>query len=274
MNNIDDIHGFVHFLQEHFSSWEICSYNPSIPQHLLSPKHTTLNSIFIFPIKSCAAVLLTQPWTLGKNGLLLDRKWLIIDERSGTILTQKRYPKMALIRPQIDLVKGFMQLKAHGFIQCNAISLWNRSTASDSAQTIHLQLCGRQVKVVLDANHSDIDKWLSSFLNIQVRLCYLEPPHIQHNISSSRNENSEQGVSKSASNESPYLIVNESSFKYIRDRVQDTKWGDIMSFRPNFIIGDNLEPFEEDLWESVDIGNQRFNVRKELFGMIINQIPF
>ena len=37
-------------------------------------------ALWLYPIKSCAALAVTE-WPLGPNGLLLDREWALVDER-------------------------------------------------------------------------------------------------------------------------------------------------------------------------------------------------
>ena len=56
----------------------------------------TLSDLIIYPVKSLAGIHLTH-WQVTKKGLLYDRQWMLIDEQ-GQFLSQRRLPKMALIK--------------------------------------------------------------------------------------------------------------------------------------------------------------------------------
>jgi uncharacterized protein YcbX len=53
----------------------------------------------VYPVKSCAGVTLDAA-RLGDTGLALDRAWMVVDAQSA-FLTQRQWPRMALVRPQI-----------------------------------------------------------------------------------------------------------------------------------------------------------------------------
>ena len=63
-----------------------------------------LTAIYVYPIKSCAAFE-TRSWPLGPNGLLLDREWALVGA-DGAALTLRQAPRLAAIRPRIDLAAG------------------------------------------------------------------------------------------------------------------------------------------------------------------------
>jgi len=63
----------------------------------------TLTQLILYPIKSCAGIALSEA-TLTEAGLMhediYDREWMVVDLQ-GNFLTQREYPRMALIRPRI-----------------------------------------------------------------------------------------------------------------------------------------------------------------------------
>ena len=59
----------------------------------------TIARLFIYPIKSCAGVELTEA-ILTETGLDLDRSWMVVED-GGMFVTQREQPRMALIRPQL-----------------------------------------------------------------------------------------------------------------------------------------------------------------------------
>jgi uncharacterized protein len=65
----------------------------------------TVVGLWVYPIKSCGGIALREA-TLTADGIDLDRAWMVVDE-SGEFVTQRDYPRMALIQPtlkQFDMV--------------------------------------------------------------------------------------------------------------------------------------------------------------------------
>lgn len=74
-----------------------------------NPKSGELKYIFIYPIKSCAAISIPFNWILDENGLKYDRQWMIVTG-AGTCLTQKQEPTMCLIKSKINLNENTLEL--------------------------------------------------------------------------------------------------------------------------------------------------------------------
>lgn len=77
-----------------------------------SALHARLAQLFVYPVKSCAGVAVTEAELLD-TGFDLDRAWMVVDER-GQFVTQRELPRMALIRPQIKHLE--VVLRAPGML--------------------------------------------------------------------------------------------------------------------------------------------------------------
>ena len=72
------------------------------PTHLPASDITAhIQRLFIYPVKSCAGIELTES-PLCEFGLDLDRAWMVVDA-SGDFVTQRELPRMALIKPQLKM---------------------------------------------------------------------------------------------------------------------------------------------------------------------------
>jgi uncharacterized protein len=60
-----------------------------------------ISRLFIYPVKSCAGIELTES-PLCEFGLDLDRAWMVVDA-NGDFVTQRELPRMALIKPQLKM---------------------------------------------------------------------------------------------------------------------------------------------------------------------------
>ncbi len=58
-----------------------------------------LSEILIYPVKSLAEIKVSN-WQVNEKGLLHDRKWMLIDN-NNQFLSQRRVPKMVLIKTQL-----------------------------------------------------------------------------------------------------------------------------------------------------------------------------
>ncbi len=72
----------------------------------------TLARLFVYPVKSCAGVEVREA-PLAETGLDLDRAWMAVDGR-GQFVTQRQWPRMALVRPQVKVSE--VVLRAPGML--------------------------------------------------------------------------------------------------------------------------------------------------------------
>lgn len=59
----------------------------------------TISQLFAYPIKSLAGISVSSAIVIEK-GFQHDRRWMLIDEKNN-FLALKKFPKMALLPPQI-----------------------------------------------------------------------------------------------------------------------------------------------------------------------------
>jgi len=60
---------------------------------------TRIARLFVYPVKSCAGVEVTEA-LLTETGLDLDRAWMVVDAQ-GDFVTQRELPRMALVKVQL-----------------------------------------------------------------------------------------------------------------------------------------------------------------------------
>lgn len=211
----------------------------------------TLKSIRIFPIKSCAPIVVTDEWELTAKGLKYDREWMIINGANGTALTQKNEPKMCLIKPSIDESKNVLRLEFPQ-VEFIEIPLKTENTLKRDASMCETKVCGDRIKCY-DCGES-VGKWLSDALMIEgLRLIHQS------------DENERKNGNLALANEAQFLLISEPSVKLLMSYVED--WDIIEDtenivnrFRGNLIV-DNIEAFEENEWKSLKIGKNEFEIQ-------------
>ncbi|KAK7719686.1 hypothetical protein SLS64_001865 [Diaporthe eres] len=115
MSSIADVDAFVAFITDFYceqtspdeASQDILS-GPELQPELL------VAGITVYPIKSCGGFTVPQVtvWEVRPEGLAWDREWCLLHRGSGHALSQKRYPRMALIKPFLDFETGQLPVSA------------------------------------------------------------------------------------------------------------------------------------------------------------------
>ena len=113
---------------------------------MASPNMPTLDSasditahisrLFIYPVKSCAGIELTES-PLCEFGLDLDRAWMVVDGH-GNFVSQREQPRMALITPKLKMNE--LILRAPGMLALHVnidaveapaqVTVWNDTVSA------------------------------------------------------------------------------------------------------------------------------------------------
>jgi molybdenum cofactor sulfurtransferase len=117
MSTISDVDAFIDFIREFY-----CDTNapitsqpaPGIPDPM--PSALVVQSITVYPIKSCGGFEIPRGnrWEVRAEGLVWDREWCLIHRGTGQALSQKRHPRMALLRPSLDFKAGVLRVNFQG----------------------------------------------------------------------------------------------------------------------------------------------------------------
>lgn len=205
----------------------------------------TLTGLVIYPLKSCAGITLEMA-VLGEAGLSFggvgDREWMLVDA-DGQFLTQREYPRMALIVP--SLMDSALMLSAPGQLPF-ALPL-----AHDLKATT--RMVGIWDDRVEAADCGDAAaRWCSAALDTPCRL-------VRFGLAARRVTSGKwtggQGVPTRFADGYPILVIGAPSLVEINLRLMQAGRAALPMdrFRPNVVI-DGLEPFEEDYVGHFNLG--------------------
>ena len=116
MSTYADCEAAVALVQEHFVTAGEASAASAPPARLSAAGGggggggggavAVVESIMLYPVKSCAAFEVgSWPVVAAGGGLLHDRQWSVVDA-DGAVVTQRRAPAMVRLRPVVDLEAG------------------------------------------------------------------------------------------------------------------------------------------------------------------------
>lgn len=284
MSNLKDVETLINFIKEFYvdSSLPLTTSAPthSIPDSLSGSFF--VESLAVFPIKSCAAYKIPSdiPWEVGAKGLAWDREWCLVHEGTNVALSQKRFPRMALIRPEIDLRNRVLRLSFGSepsttrSLEVSLDSDPMRSTSLNTcdASTINKpsSVCGEDVAVNVYTS-PDVAGFFMEALGVPCTLARfpsdgaIRQAKVRVPGSSPGKQATETGKAIALSNESPILLVSRSSVNRLNEQIKHSggtgKAVAADSFRGNIVVAQELPggyaetPYAEEGWSSLHIGN-------------------
>ncbi|KAJ9300546.1 hypothetical protein DTO271G3_1710 [Paecilomyces variotii] len=277
MSNMRDIEVFLAFIDEFYveKAPELDIFR--VPMQV-QDSNFYVESLCVYPIKSCGSFKVPsgQRWEIRREGLAWDREWCLIHQGTGVALNQKRYPRMALIQPYIDLNRGVLRitLSAHSGSDPQSLEV---SLAKEDPDLVAAEICrsskktstvcGDLVTVQVYSSPS-VSTFFSDFLNVPCTLARFPPqtstryskprrPFVRktkHTGNAMPGAFPERPMSSPErqnpillSNESPVLLISRSSVNRLNETIKaNSKNGGRISravaadvFRANIVVAEN-----------------------------------
>jgi len=203
----------------------------------------TVTELFIYPIKSCAGISVPEAQFLV-SGLVAhgvhDREWMLVT-REGQFLTQREYPRMALLTPRI--IGDAVEVSAPGMPPLRL------PLAHDPmAPGITVQIWDHSV---LAADCGDAAAaWFGDAIGGTCRLVRFRP-EVQRPTSTKWTGGAPAGTR--FADGYPILVIGQASLDDLNARLAAAGRAPLPMnrFRPNLVVA-GLEAFEEDYVESFD----------------------
>jgi len=202
-----------------------------------------LSQIYVYPVKSLAGIQVEQ-WPVDKTGLRYDRKWMLVDA-AGQFLSQRRLPKMALIKTRIAENQLILSVPSQDDLVL--------PLQSDEGDDLNVEIWND--RCVAKTTNDKADDWLSRFLDCECRLVY-HPEHRVRKVDPKYADDSDQTA---FSDGFPFLIVSDASLQALNQAMNLDLT--MIRFRPN-LVATNCESYAEDSWRQISIDNITFRLPK------------
>lgn len=280
MTNTGDIDILLAFLDEFYveKAPRINGFMPTVVNSSMPHSRFYIESLSVFPIKSCGTFKVPNGvrWEIKRQGLAWDREWCLVHQGTGVALNQKKYPRMALIRPFVDLDKGILRVTCGDTVtdqKSLEISLSREGTSVMSTSLCQRSsnksstVCGDQVDIQAYTS-SSVSAFFSAFLGVPCTLARF-PPQCSTRYSKLGNPSSQakQSFNKPImpgsfpqdlpppeqppillSNESPVLLISRSSVNRLNETIKATSTrgngtGKAVAadvFRGNIVVAEQL----------------------------------
>ena len=285
MSNMQDVKTFVEFVEEFFV--DKTEAPGRADASLILGRNLYIETLTIYPIKSCGGWAIPPDvlWDVRAEGLAWDREWCLVHRGTRTALSQKKFPKMALLRPSLDLNKGLLRVRTRGPVSPatpNEISVplsadprvFQSYDAGLPMPTS--QVCGDNILA-----HTYASERIAHFFTMVVGApCTLarfpatgtgiSTRHSKAHLNLPSNDRSTSQPDRIMrrpillSNESPILTISRSSINRLNEQIKlkNGKAARSSVFRANIIVAEDPvsgtgseEPYIEDHWRSLHIGH-------------------
>jgi uncharacterized protein YcbX len=214
----------------------------------------TLSSLIYYPIKACRGFEVESA-QVERMGLQADRHMMVVTPE-GECLTQREYPKLALVLPQLE--DGALTLSAP---EMDVLSHVVQKTGEI-----------RRVNIWKSTGVEAIDQgelvagWFSDWLGTAVRLVHIAEGYKRLvNESYAINADDHTGFADGY----PILIISEESLQELNEKL-DTPVP-MNRFRPNLVIK-GCEPSAEDTWNKIKIGDVELALVKPCARCVVTTI--
>ena len=196
----------------------------------------SLSNLTYYPIKACRGFDLTES-NVERMGLEHDRRMMVVTPE-GEFLTQREYPRLALVTPTLKNDSATLSAPNFDSIHFNIqksgtpwlVNIWK-------AKGVH----------AIDQG-DETAQWFSDWLDTSVRLVHLADGFQRKlNPEYAINTDDHTGFADGY----PILIISEESLQDLNLRLDSPL--PMNRFRPNIVVKGG-EPFAEDTWKRIKIG--------------------
>lgn len=199
---------------------------------------TRIARLFVYPVKSCAGVELSEA-LLTETGLDLDRAWMLVDGKDE-FLSQRDEPRMALVK--VQLKHHEVVLRAPGML-----ALHLAVEAVDSPRRVRVwddQVDAWDMGVVAA-------QWFTDFLGRPCRLVRFDPE--VRRASSMKWTGGVEALNQFG-DAFPLLVTSEGSMAELNRRLREAGHAPVgvERFRPNIVLA-GLEANDEDRLDAIRV---------------------
>ncbi|KAK1834662.1 molybdenum cofactor sulfurase [Podospora conica] len=302
MSTVSDVDSFVEFIREFYLDESVPANSPKATVRRRDTSRLHVHSIHVYPIKSCGGFQVPSgvDWEVRAEGLTWDREWCLVHQGSGQVLSQKRYPRMSLVRPHLDFDRGELRVTYTGPLPAStpreiSLPLSQNPTVFRPTTTRPSRVCGEEITPQTYASPT-INAFFSSVLGVPCVLARFPAggqgksmrhakAHLQNHqrpapapktmmpgafpTPPSPPDSDTESVQRRIllSNESPILAISLASVDALNEEIRRGGGEGVLPgvFRANVVISsssgaDSVRPYVEDTWARLRIGEVGFEM--------------
>ena len=214
----------------------------------------TVSNLTYYPIKACHGIEVSES-CVERMGLEHDRRMMVVTPK-GEFLTQREYPRLALVQPELG--DGTLELRAPGY---DSIRLGLQTSGTPWPVNIWKS---RGVHAIDQGEEAAA--WFSHWLGTSVRLVhfadgYRRTVNEQYAVNADDHTAFADGY--------PILLISEPSLHDLNSRLEIPV--PMNRFRPNLVVS-GCEPYAEDTWNRIQVGDVQLAVVKPCARCVVTTV--
>lgn len=213
----------------------------------------SLGGLHVYPIKSAAGIPLDFA-RVDERGIRLDRRWMVVDD-AGMFISQREAPRLALVK--VSIGPDNLTVQAPGMPPLGVPLVpenGKRTLATVWTDTVECLPAG-----------DETDRWFGEVLGARCRLVYLPDDSVRPVDP----DYGRPGDHVSLADGFPFLLISEASLQDLNERLETPV--PMNRFRPNLVVR-GCEPFAEDGWRRIRVGEVEFRVVKSCARCVITTV--
>ena len=207
-------------------------------------------ALYRYPIKSCAGTRLADG-VVGRRGFVGDRALMLVDPE-GRFLTQREFPRLALVAPRLD--GETLMIEAPAMPPLTVV-------ATDDGPRARV-VVWRDRCAAIDQGDAAAE-WFGAFLGAPCRLARMADAFVRRvDGRYARRPDDQTGFADGY----PFLLISEASLDDLNGRLAAPLA--MNRFRPNIVVS-GCPPYAEDGWKRIRIGPVVFDLVKRCARCVI-----
>jgi uncharacterized protein len=225
-----------------------------------------VSKLCVYPLKSGQGIELQQAQVQTK-GFIGDREMMLV-AGNGKFITQRQFPQLAKIQVSNVGQSITLQVADHSFPSLTFM-------ATLYGALIEVEIWGDLLLAIDQGN--EVAQWFQQFLNLPVgKTCRLVRQSAEHIRLLEKKYPSDEDQPLSLADNYPVMLTATASLIELNQRIMEIhqQRGQAIPmnrFRPNVVI-ETTEPFIEDGWKLIQVGDIQFRLAKPCSRCIITTI--
>ncbi len=214
----------------------------------------TISSLIYYPIKACRGFEVESA-RVERMGLQHDRRMMVVTPQ-GRFLTQREFPRLALVTPKLK--DSILELCAPDF---DSIQVGIQTTGVP----ISVEVWKSKGVQAIDQGE-EAAQWFSDWLGTEVRLVHFADGYLRK-VSQDYAVNADDHTG--FADGYPILLASEEGLQDLNSRLETPV--PMNRFRPNVVVK-GCEPFAEDTWNRIRAGDVTLAVVKPCARCVVTTI--
>jgi len=214
-----------------------------------------VSGLYVYPIKSTRGIE-APDWFVGRMGLAFDRQWMVVDGR-GMFVAQRQDSGMGVGIKSMSLIHTKFE---SGYLVCTAPNMEPLRVPIEGVdgEIVDTQVWDKPSIGIYQGEEPA--QWFTEFLSRERAGAYRlvrMPDDPSRGFRNAKRGDAHVGYADADT----FLIISQQSLDDLNERIPDEVLP-VNRFRPNIVVS-GCEPYAEDKWGEIRIGNLYFTGTKE-----------